>query len=111
MRITDTVLHKNFINSLANATERLYDSQIKVLTNKRINKPSDAPVDVMIDLAIRTKLREITQYQRNISRGKTLLQNSESVVSQLSEIFQRLNTLAVQGSSDSYGPTDKLSIS
>ena len=111
MRITDTVLHKNFINSLASATERLYDSETKVLTNKRINKPSDAPVDVMTDLAIRTKLSEITQYQRNISRGKTLLQNSESVVSQLSEIFQRLNTLAVQGASDSYGPTDKLSIS
>lgn len=111
MRITDTVLHKNFINSLAYATERLYDSETKVLTNKRINKPSDAPVDVMTDLAIRTKLSEITQYQRNISRGKTLLQNSESVISQLSEIFQRLNTLAVQGASDSYGPTDKLSIS
>ncbi len=111
MRITDMVLHKNFINSLASATERLYDSETKVLSNKRINKPSDAPVDIMADLAARTKLSEITQYQRNISRGKTLLQNSESVVNQLAEIYQRLNTLAVQGASDSYGPNDKLSIS
>lgn len=111
MRITDTVLHQNFINNLAFATERLYESETKVLTNKRINKPSDAPVDVMIDLALRTKLGEIDQYQRNISRSKTLLQNSESVVSQLSEVFQRLNELSVQGASDSYGPSDKQSIS
>ena len=111
MRITDTVLHQNFINNLAFATERLYESETKVLTNKRINKPSDAPVDVMTDLALRTKLSEIEQYQRNISQANTLLQNSESVVSQLVEVFQRLNELSVQGASDSYGPSDKQSIS
>ena len=111
MRITDTVLHQNFINNLSFATERLYESETKVLTNKRINKPSDAPVDVMTDLALRTKLSNIEQYQRNISQSKTLLQNSESVVEQLGQVFQRLNELSVQGASDSYGPSDKQSIS
>ncbi|MCE5249633.1 flagellar hook-associated protein FlgL [bacterium] len=111
MRITDKILHNNFIYNLAYASERLYESETKVLTNKRLNKPSDSPVDVMTDLAIRTKLDEITQFQRNISRSQTLLQNTESITSQMQEIFQRVNTLTIQGASDSYGPTDKLSIS
>ena len=110
MRITDTVLQKNFINNLSYATERLYDKEIVVLTNKRINKPSDGPVDAMTILGLRTKLSEIDQYQRNISRSKTQLQLSETVISQLNEIYQRLHTLTIQGASDSYGPQDKLSI-
>jgi len=111
MRITDKILHNNFIYNLAYASERLYDAENKVLTNKRLNKPSDSPVDVMTDLAIRTKLDEIDQYRRNIARSQTLLQNTESIVTQLQDIFQRLNTLTIQGASDSYGPTDKISIS
>ena len=110
MRITDTVLQKNFINNLSFATERLYERETKVLTNKRINKPSDSPVDAMTSLGLRTKLSEIDQYQRNISRSKTRLQSSETVISQLNELYQRLHTLTVQGASDSYGPEDKLSI-
>lgn len=110
MRITDTVLHNNFIKNLSFATERLYERETVVLTNKKINKPSDGPVDAMTSLALRTKLSEIGQYQRNISRAKTQLQGTETVISQLYEIFQRLHTLTVQGASDSYGPKDKISI-
>lgn len=110
MRITDKMLQNNFILNLTFSSERLYDAETKVLTNKRINKPSDNPVDTIISLTIRTKLSELNQYQRNIGRSKTMLQNTESYVTQLAEIFQRLTTLTVQGASDSYGPTDKLSI-
>ena len=110
MRITDKILQNNFIANLTFSTERLYDAQTKVLTNKRVNKPSDNPVDAMTSLNIRTKLSEINQYQRNINRSKTMVENTESVVTQLADIFQRLSTLTIQGASDSYGPNDKLSI-
>ena len=38
MRITDKILQNNFIANLTFSTERLYDAQTKVLTNKRVNK-------------------------------------------------------------------------
>lgn len=110
MRITDKMLQNNFILNLTLSSERLYDAETKVLTNKRVNKPSDDPVDTMISLTIRTRLSELNQYQRNIGRSKTMIQNTESYVTQLAEIFQRLTALTVQGASDSYGPNDKLSI-
>ena len=111
MRITDKVLNKTFTSNLAFASERLYESEMRVLTNKKLNKPSDNPVDALNSLAIRSKISDIEQYQRNISRSQTLLQNTETVVSQLSEIFEQLHGLVVQGSSDNSGPTDKTSIS
>ena len=97
MRITDKMLHNNLISNLQYSSERLYERELRVLTNKKLNKPSDGPVDVMSSLAIRDTLGEIEQYQRNISRAQTLLQNTESVVSQIGELFQRLNELTIQG--------------
>lgn len=111
MRVTDTILKNTFLANLAFSSERLHEKEIRVLTNKKVNKPSDSPVDALNALAIRERLNEIEQYQRNISRTKMLLQNTETVVSQITEIFQRVKTLTIQGASDSYGPSDKLSIS
>ena len=110
MRITDTILQNNFISNLNFSSERLFEAEIKVLTNKRVNKPSDNPVDAMNSLSIRKKLSELEQYQRNIGRSIAVAQNTESIITQLADIFQRLTALTVQGASDSYGPSDKLSI-
>lgn len=111
MRITDKILQNNFITNLAFTAERLYDIETKLLTNKRINKPSDDPVGVMSSLSIRTRLSEIEQYKRNIARSKTLIQNSETSITQLVEIIQRVNTLTIQGASDGFVDNDRLSIS
>ncbi len=110
MRVTDRILQNNLLSNLVFSSERLYDAETKVLTNKSVNKPSDNPVDAMTSMNIRTKLDEINQYQRNIGRAKVTLDNTESQAIQLAEIFQRLSTLTVQGASDSYGVSDKLSI-
>ncbi len=111
MRVTDMVLKNTFLTNLAFSSERLYEKEVRVLTNKKVNKPSDNPVDALNALVIREALSEIEQYQRNISRTKMLLQNTETVVFQITEIFQRVKVLTIQGASDSYGPGDKLSIS
>ncbi|MBT4485144.1 MAG: flagellar hook-associated protein FlgL [Candidatus Latescibacteria bacterium] len=111
MRVTDKILRTNFLSNLALISERLYNAETKVLTNKSINKPSDNPVDTINALAIRTRLDEIKQYQRNMSRIKNMILNTETVVTQLSDMFQRVTALVVQGASDSYGPSDRLSIS
>ncbi|MFC1692553.1 flagellar hook-associated protein FlgL [Candidatus Latescibacterota bacterium] len=111
MRITDKILNTNFITNLAFSSERLFESETKVLTQKRVNKPSDDPVDALNSLALRTRIDEIEQYKRNISRTKTMLQNTESIVTAIAEIFQRTNSLTVQGASDSFTDVDKISVS
>ena len=111
MRITDSILKNNLLYNLGTSTERLYESETEVLTGKTLNKPSDGPVDVLNSLSIRETISELEQYQRNISKAQTVLQNTETIVSQVEELFERLNVLAVQGASDSYSASDKASIS
>jgi len=111
MRVTDSILRNNFLTNLQFSTERLYDKETKVLTNKSVNKPSDNPVDALNALIIRERLNEIDQFKRNITRTKTLLQNTETVIQQIADVFERVKVLSVQGASDTYGPSDKLSLS
>ncbi len=111
MRVTDSILKNNFLTNLNFASERLYDKETQVLTGKSVNKPSDNPVDALNALAIRQRLDEIEQYRRNISRTKAFLQNTETIVQQTADVFERVKQLTVQGASDSYGDNDKLSIS
>lgn len=111
MRITDNVLVNNLTTNLATASERLYDKETQVLTNKKLNLPSDNPTDTITALNIRSKLNDIEQYQRNISSAQTLLTNTETQVSQLNDLIEQVNTLTVQGASDNYSASDKESIS
>lgn len=111
MRVTDKILQNNFLANLNYATERLYHAETRALTGRRITKPSDDPVDTITSLAIRTRVSEIEQYQRNISRSKTKLENTETLVTEMADLYQRVSTLVVQGASDSTGPEDRISIS
>ena len=111
MRVTDTILKNNFLTNLNFASQRLFEKETRVLTGKRVNKPSDNPVDALNALSIKQRLDEIEQYRRNISRTKAFLQNTETIITQASDVFARVKALTVQGASDSYGPNDKLSIS
>ena len=110
MRVTDRILQNTFLANLTFGSERLYDAETRVLTGKRINKPSDDPVDTLTSLNIRTKLSEIEQYLRNITMAEKTLEVTESAVDELVDVFQSLSSYAVQGASDSYSTEDKQSI-
>lgn len=106
MRISDKTLHNSFLTNLNLTKQRLYEAETQVLTNKRITKPSDDPVDTYNILSMRTKLSDIQQYQRNIGQSRKLLETTEYTVEQLREVYDELISFAIQGASDTYGTRD-----
>lgn len=110
MRITDSMLSTNFNVNLSQTTKRLYEAETQVLTEKRLNKPSDDPVDTITALTIRSKLSDIEQYQENISQAQTTLSNTETAVTDLIDIISQVNTIVVEGASDTYSDADKASL-
>lgn len=110
MRITDKVMNNTFISNVNSTVDRLYQTQMEITTGRRVNEPSDDPVDAMTSMTIRTRLNDLEQYQRNISQAEAGLSNAETAIEELVEIFQDLSTLAVQGASDSYDESDKAAI-
>jgi flagellar hook-associated protein 3 FlgL len=77
MRITHSIMNNSVILNLRRQTERLFQAQTKLSTQKRLNKPSDDPIGMGRVLDYRTKLSVIDQYQRNVEQGKTQIESND----------------------------------
>lgn len=107
MRITVQELDRHMMDSLNNRYSDLANLQEQMSTGKRLQRPSDNPVDVANDLKLTTQSKELTQYKTNINDGLAFMQVSDTAMQSMNTLMQRLRELAVQGSSDTLGATER----
>jgi flagellar hook-associated protein 3 FlgL len=110
MRITDRVLADTLTSNLASASERVYEKEKVVLSGKILQKPSDNPVDTTNSLLFRTRLSDIEQYQRNITQAQEYLNQTETVLSDLSGVIDNVNIAATAGASGSNSTGEQTSL-
>jgi flagellar hook-associated protein 3 FlgL len=84
--------------------------QEQLSTGKQLMRPSDNPTDVANDLKLRTTTAIMEQNGKNISDGLNFMQVSDTAMQSMNTIVQRLRELAVQGSSDTVGSTERIYI-
>ncbi|WP_175640280.1 flagellar hook-associated protein FlgL [Metabacillus schmidteae] len=110
MRVTQGMLAINSLRHLSNSYDRLGDLQNQLSTGKKITRPSQDPVVAMKGMYNRSNLREIEQYQRNLSEAYSWMDSSEAGLEQANSAFQRIRELIVQGKSDTYTDEDRFAI-
>lgn len=96
--------------ALNKAKTKLEDLQLKGSTLKNINRPSDAPLDTVESLAIKSRKADNKQYLRNINHAKLNLNITESSLQQLTDILVKAKELAIAQSSDLYNPEVRQSV-
>jgi flagellar hook-associated protein 3 FlgL len=99
MRITNNMLINNMINYIGNNLTRMDKFQAQLATGKKIQVPSDDPVVAARALKLRTDVAEIQQYQRNLKDARSWLEITESALSDIGDIFQRVKELIVASDS------------
>ncbi len=102
MRMTLHAANRNLQNNIMDNFIKLSDMQEKIATGRRLNRPSDDPVDVTGDLRIRGNLKALKQYKRNISDGMSFMQVTDSSLVSMNDILQRTRELGIQASNDTY---------
>jgi flagellar hook-associated protein 3 FlgL len=102
MRISTGMIYDQSSINITRQYEQLFTLNEQISTGKRINKPSDAPVDVGKVLDYRTLLGSIEQYMKNTERGTTLLQYTESALSSAGDVLTDAKVLAEQMATGSY---------
>ncbi|MCP8617598.1 flagellar hook-associated protein FlgL [Salirhabdus salicampi] len=102
MRVTQTMLNSNFLRNLSNSYDRMGQYQDQLSTGKKFTKPSDDPVSAMKGINFRSELNEVEQYQRNLGKARSLMENSDSSLDKATLVLQRVRELAVQASNDTY---------
>ena len=107
MRITIKELDRHMMNVLNNRYSDLAKLQEQMSTGKRLQRPSDDPVDVANDLKLTTQAKELQQYKTNINDGLAFMQVTDTAMQSMNTIMQRLRELALQGSSDTLSAKER----
>ncbi|MEE3235478.1 MAG: flagellar hook-associated protein FlgL [Candidatus Latescibacterota bacterium] len=110
MRITAKMAVNTLVNNLDRSYGRMTQYQTQLSSGSRINRLSDDPAAVERTLALRSELRNIEQFGRNISDGKGWLEVSEAALDEMETLFVEATGLAVQGSSSTYNASQRITI-
>lgn len=99
MRISNRSASHRLLTHIHVATARLQETQERVASGKRVNRPSDDPFAAARAMATRTKLDMASQRARTVDLANTELAATESALVALSNVITRAQELAVQADS------------
>jgi flagellar hook-associated protein 3 FlgL len=107
MRITTKELQRNMLYVINDRYGDLADLQNQMSTGKRLQRPSDDPVDVANTLKLRTKSTELQQFKKNINDGLAFMGVAETAMESMNTLLQRVRELALQAASDTLSTKER----
>lgn len=96
--------------SVGKTKSKLEDLQIRGSNLKKIQRPSDDPIGNIELLAIRSETVDAKQYLKNSNYAKTLLDYTETAVSDLTDIVAKAKEIAIGQASDFYNDDVRRSV-
>jgi len=99
MRVSSKQMVDSILTDILRNKEQLNSAQKVVSTQKIVTKPSDDPIAMGNILGYRKILSAIDQYGKNITRGKTHIEITESTLNQIYDFLLEARRLAVDQSS------------
>lgn len=96
-------------NLAANGTS-LSKSMEKLSSGFRINRAGDDAAGLAISEKLRAQVRGLNQASRNALDGISMIQTAEAGLDEVQSIMQRMRELAVQGSNDTLGGSEREAI-
>lgn len=100
MRINAKIMAENMKANLARQSSQLMQSQLKLASGKRINRPSDDPIGMGKVLGYRSTLSTIDQYQENITDAQTRVKFSETILGQINDSLRQAKSIAFNTSAE-----------
>lgn len=97
MRVTQGMLNDQLLRDYSNSLERMGKWQKELSSGKKINAPSDDPVGIGFSLRYRNDIAANEQYQKNTSSAMSWLEETDTTLGQVTDLWQRARELAVQG--------------
>lgn len=100
MRVATKSFYQGVQERILKLSSDLKKMNEKISTGKNINRPSDDPLGLIDSLGLKTMLSQIGQYHRNMQRGESWLNLSESILSQVLDLVDRAQEIAIQAANE-----------
>jgi flagellar hook-associated protein 3 FlgL len=94
MRISAKIMADNIKANLAKQSAQLMNTQLKLASGKRINRPSDDHIGIGKVLGYRSTLSTIDQYQENIIDSQTRVKYTETILGQINDFLREAKSIA-----------------
>lgn len=102
MRVTNNMIANNTVFNMQRSISRLLELQVQLSTGRQINRPSDDPIGIQRDLNYRTELSKNAQYQNNNMQALTWMQNYDSSLSDLKDLYSSAKEIAIAMANGTY---------
>lgn len=100
MRVSNRMLAENVKSNLMRQTEQMLQTERRLVTGKKINKPSDDPAGMSRVLDYRKTIAKIEQYDLNIKDAKTRIEYTETVLESVSDLIKEAKNIASNTTED-----------
>jgi flagellar hook-associated protein 3 FlgL len=100
MRVSSRMLAENIKLNLMQQTKQILQTERRLVTGKKINKPSDDPAGMNRVLDYRKSIDKIEQYDLNIKEAKTRIEYSETIFESISDLIKEAKNIASNTSED-----------
>ena len=104
MRITQSMLTRMNMQQLSLQRGRLAQTQEQASTGRRLNRPSDDPVDYRGALRLKDAMSQTERYLRSVDLSRTRLRASEAAIADAMDVVGEAQALAVQARNSTNGP-------
>ncbi len=104
MRITQSMLSRMNMQQLTLQRGRLARTQEQASTGRRLNRPSDDPVDFRSSLRLKDAMSQTERYLRSVDLSRTRLRASEEAMADAMDVVGDAQALAVQARNGTNGP-------
>lgn len=102
LRVTQRLLVDRVLENIEYQQSRILDLQTQLATSRRVNAPSDDPIDARRAVNTQNLITLNEQYITNISRTDAYLSETDSVIQTVIEYTQRARELTIQGANGTY---------
>lgn len=102
MRITGLMQNQSTVRTLNRHQYEMDKIQAQLATGQKIQTPKDDPAAATNQMFFRTRLHELSQFDRNINDGMARLNLMDGELGRITDILQRIRVLTVQASNGIY---------
>ncbi|AGX44931.1 flagellar hook-associated protein FlgL [Clostridium saccharobutylicum] len=109
-RITSNVLTSNYLRNMKRNLTNMKTLQNQLASGKEINKISDNPFKASRSMQLHTEISYNKQYNENIKDVSNWLDTTDTALSQMGNVFGRIETLLVSAGNASYEKDERTAI-
>jgi flagellar hook-associated protein 3 FlgL len=95
MRLSHFLIYDRLTAALQENLRRLFKPQEQLSTGKKINRPSDEPVDISRVMDYRVSIKDKEQFKRNLNDAKTYLELTDKALEQSVNSIKRTEELVI----------------